>query len=145
MAQNRALVRDPRKPQSCPEAWDSLKVQYFAATDDRVESQRCARNVIARTRGPLLRNRRPLTFYIFSSAKKKGGSFCICVTSSSLVSSPNAAQESVCAGSCGEHSEKAVTLLLKGITSRALLNTLVRGFQDNDSCSTSGVIDCIPF
>jgi hypothetical protein len=58
------------------------------------------------------------------------------VTSSSLVSSPNAAQESVCAGSCGEHSEKPVTLLLKGITFRALLNTLVR------ELGTSGWMVC---
>lgn len=38
----------------------------------------------------------------------------------------------VCVGSCGEHSEKLVTLSLKGITFRTLLNTVVREFGTSD-------------
>jgi hypothetical protein len=38
----------------------------------------------------------------------------------------------VCVGSCGVHSEKLVTLFLKGITFRTLLNTLVREFGTSD-------------
>jgi hypothetical protein len=38
----------------------------------------------------------------------------------------------VCAGACGEHSEKLVTLSLKGTTFRTLLNMLVREFGTSD-------------
>lgn len=38
----------------------------------------------------------------------------------------------VCVGSCGEHSEKLVTLSFRGITFRTLLNTLVSEFGASD-------------